>query len=824
MKKNKNLIASVLISLFFFLLINSIAYYLGADINFDLLNYHFYNGYAFLHGTFISNSLQTVQSYLEPFSSSFYYILISNLSPLLVNLIIASIQSLGTILIFFLSLNILNNFKHKYVLAFIIALSSTLGPDFISEIGTTCGDTLTAPLVILSCFFTVKSIQKITIENKLNDKSNLVFITLSGICLGLAAGLKLTNMIYVVGMFISSLIVFLLLNIELKKKLIYISLISLSMAISFLAIYAPVGIFLYENFKNPLFPYFNGIFKSPYMLPISFRDERWIPKNLFQYFEVPFLLVSKKIILPYSNSWRGMELSFNSYLFAAIAVFMPFYISISFKKYITKNINYPKLFIVLFFIFSYIPWLLEFAYYRYIAALEMLAPLVLFIIISSFFRNKYFYIILSSIILLLCLMSYPHFNWGRVKPFPQSYFGINKQMFKEYDNSMIIVGSTPLGFVIPYLPENDRIIAYPAGIPLTEQYKNNYYKSIENWNKKIYFLSINYPDLNIALDILKEHKLLINYDSCKEIRTNGPTVSFCRVEKVDNVNNTIINGLKTQEKKYIIRFFDALLDSVIKYLNVDKNSSNLQPKYLEENGYLDKSFGYRTGSAINWTQNDGWIGGWPCPDGKGKCFAIGLMGNIDTLKPVIEIYKSQALQVFFNYPNIYNEANSTGSGQLLLIFRFPSTRSIIISHLPFIIDFSSMGNANISENNGFCKSENWGTWSCAKEVNLNFDLKNYQEKPLFLKLDFNAFVTPDHPQNFDIYLNNELVKKLNVTKMYNNHVTIDISKVAKSSNELVIEIPDAAIPKSLGINPDERLLGIGLIKMTLTSDNINTTY
>ncbi|MEO1784781.1 hypothetical protein V4762_06865 [Thermodesulfobium sp. 4217-1] len=678
MKSHKNLIPSVLISVFFFLLMNSLAYYLGADFNWDLLNYHFYNGYAFLHGTFISNSLQTIQSYLEPLLSSFYYILISNLSPLLVNLIIASLQSISPILIFLLSLNIFYNLKYKYLISFLIALSSIFGPTFISEIGSTMGDTLVAPLIILSCLFMIKSIQKITIENKSYNKTISVYIVASGISLGLAAGLKLTNMIYVIGMFASSLIVFLLLNIELKKKLTYISLISLSMAISFLVIYAPVGIILYDNFKNPLFPFFNNIFKSPFISPVAIGDTRWTPKNLFQYFEVPFLLISKKVVLPYSNNWVGrMELPFKTCLFADIAIFVPFYFFLLIKQFRRKYNEYPNIFIVLFFIFSYIPWLLEFGLYRYIAALEILAPLVLFIIISSFIKNKYLYVILSGIILLLCLMSYPYYNWGRIKPFPETYFGIDKQMFKEYDNSMIIVGSIPIGFVIPYLPENDKIIAIPFKvfpffrIPLTEQYEHKYYKSIEDWDKKIYYLSINQPDTQRALEILKDYKLLINFGSCKETRTNGPKISLCKMEKVSAINDSIINKLINQENERSLKIFDTLLNSSIKYLDTNSNLSNLYPQYLEENGYLDKSFGYGQGAGFNWTVNGSWAGKWPCPDNKGSCFGIGLLGDSYNTKSIIDKYKSKSLQTFFPYPKIYDKESKESNGFLLMVFRTP---------------------------------------------------------------------------------------------------------------------------------------------------------
>ena len=99
------------------------------------------------------------------------------------------------------------------------------------------------------------------------------------------------------------------------------------------------------------------------------------------------------------------------------------------------------------------------------------------------------------------------------------------------------------------------------------------------------------------------------------------------------------------------------------------NISDLYPKYLEFHGYLPKIYGFESGSANNWTQNGGWIGQWSCPSGQGSCFGVGIVGNINILKPIIEKFKSQSLQIFFPYPKLYNKNIRKGSGQLLIIFK-----------------------------------------------------------------------------------------------------------------------------------------------------------
>ncbi len=57
----------------------------------------------------------------------------------------------------------------------------------------------------------------------------------------------------------------------------------------------PVSIYLIHNYSmtgNPVFPYYNTIFDSPYFPDIDFKDERWGGKGLVEKLLWPFLLIS----------------------------------------------------------------------------------------------------------------------------------------------------------------------------------------------------------------------------------------------------------------------------------------------------------------------------------------------------------------------------------------------------------------------------------------------------------------------------------------------------------------------------------------------------
>ena len=134
--------------------------------------------------------------------------------------------------------------------------------------------------------------------------------------------------------------------------------------------------------------------------------------------------------------------------------------------------------------------------------------------------------------------------------------------------------------------------------------------------------------------------------------------------------SVLVSGCAKKQKVNLdLQNFSTLYFSSLKFLKNGNNLKNLLPRYLEQKGYLPVPFGYQTGPAFNWTKNGGWIGQWTCRNGKGECFGVGMTGNINNLKPIIAKYNSQARQIFFPYPKIYNANNSKGSGQLLIIFR-----------------------------------------------------------------------------------------------------------------------------------------------------------
>ena len=529
------------ILVFFLVIVDAIAYNLGEDMNWDLQNYHFYNGYEFLHGTLIKDSLGTVQSYLDPILNSFYYLLIVYLPPVMVTIVIASIQSTSIAMIFMMARQLIpyENYKLKLFVPLAIAAAAIFGPIFWSEIGTTMGDTLLAVPIISAIYLLVFNGG---IDERVSGyRKHLIF---AGLLIGFSAGLKFTNLVYAVGVFASMAFTFLL-NKGVPRRTIIddLFIFFLSTTAMFIVTYLPVGYTLARHFGNPIFPYYNNIFKSEYFVKIGFHDMRWFPRTIIQYLDMPFrFMVNQKY--PF-----GMEISFRIYFFAFIEILIPLYAAkVALGIVRGYKQSWSHIFLVLFFAFSFIVWEIFFSYYRYIAALELLSPLVLVVILVELIKPNDFIVGMIGLFVVLCSMSsFPHSGWGRVR-FSSQYFGVTSSQFHSFRNNLIVVGYTPIGFIIPYLPLSDKIIKVPTtyafkndlySYHFTKPYLKKYFISpLDSWKGSIYFLTRYNKDFNIAKlngKKLNPYHLRIHYNKCQEIITNSFPVAICPANKISNV-------------------------------------------------------------------------------------------------------------------------------------------------------------------------------------------------------------------------------------------------------------------------------------------------
>jgi hypothetical protein len=351
------------------------------DSAFDTINYHFFLGkngfdnfpYLFKPNEFYPLGMHNFSPIIDMFEYIFYNILGYRLGTIL-----SYFSICGTVI---LGIMILKELCTKYFSGkkLIIIYSLLIIPVFIInealfQVSTYFTDSIYVFFLMLYLFILFKLI------NLKNEKILKYLI----IILGLIAGLiitKLTNFIYIIPLVLVTLYFIYKRNADNKGKCIK------KVVILFLLFSIPVilvNYYMILNFfssSNPVFPYYNNLFKSIYFplinWPFNFGPTTLIQKLFYPFFALnqPVLLGEVKDMFPDVKLIIIMLYGLFSYLFLTIK-------RISFDKY-------EKSFLFIFF-FSFILWQSNFGYSRYGLFLEILGGMVcIFLSLKIFSNTKY---------------------------------------------------------------------------------------------------------------------------------------------------------------------------------------------------------------------------------------------------------------------------------------------------------------------------------------------------------------------------------------------------------------------------------------------------
>jgi hypothetical protein len=170
-----------------------LALLLGKDMNWDLLNYHFYNGYALLTRRLdLDIAPAQVQTFLNPLLDLPLYLAIVNLPPIVVGAIYGFVQGLNGVAVWFIARELLpiEKISVREWAALALALVSGLGAINVSELGGSMSDTIVSIPVLFSVALLIKG------RGHLETAPTAAVIRragLAGAVSGIAGGLKISQ-------------------------------------------------------------------------------------------------------------------------------------------------------------------------------------------------------------------------------------------------------------------------------------------------------------------------------------------------------------------------------------------------------------------------------------------------------------------------------------------------------------------------------------------------------------------------------------------------------------------------------------------------------
>lgn len=428
----KNIQSLVYFSIFF----GCAAVLKGQDINWDLLSYHFYNGFAFLHHRMHQDLMPgLMQTYLNPLFDTLTYLLIKLHHPKVTTFLLGTVNGINAFLIYKISLKVFKMGSDAVsqgsdpILPILLSiLIGITGADNISLLGSTTNDTYSTVFVLTAVYFYLLS---------LDEKPSRFYFCLSALLIGAVFGLKMTNLIYFVGLNI----VLLFFELTLTDFLIY-------WACCFIGFFLVDGAWMYKvymQFGNPIFPFYNNYFHSIYISKYTFNlSPGFVRVPWYVSLLLPFYLSLNPTTYTSEMDLQDGRLAL---VFSALILTLIFKFRFANVNKDVKHKNKYLNVLIIFFVASYLVWLWLFSVYRYILPLEMLSGILVIALLKPFFTTKKVFNLSVVLIFILALLSTHAPNWGR-KHFGKDYFAVHTP--KLPNDAVVVLLTRPYSYTIPY--------------------------------------------------------------------------------------------------------------------------------------------------------------------------------------------------------------------------------------------------------------------------------------------------------------------------------------------------------------------------------------
>jgi hypothetical protein len=229
------------------------SFFAGKDLNWDALNYHLYSGYSVAHDRFGTDFLAAgPQSYFSPYAHvPLYAMVMAHWPSLTIGTVLAAAHSINLWLTYELALRVVPRraFRPAYGVAVFAVILAALNPVLLQTMGSSYVDITTGAVALAGWVVLAAMFERPTTKG----------MVLAGVLLGVATALKMSNAVFA----IAGVAVVLCLPGALSARLRLAAIYGLACALAFGATYGAWGLRLWQEFHNPFFPFFNGLFGSP---------------------------------------------------------------------------------------------------------------------------------------------------------------------------------------------------------------------------------------------------------------------------------------------------------------------------------------------------------------------------------------------------------------------------------------------------------------------------------------------------------------------------------------------------------------------------------
>lgn len=439
---------------------------LGQDYNFDLRNYHLYNPFAFLNGKVgIDLAPAQMQTYFNPTIDLLYYGLVKTLPGPVAGFIIGTLQGLNFVLLTAIARAVLptKNGIKPILLPLLLALAGMFGNGFISGVGNTTGDNLVALCVLAALVVLLRAWPQLV------SGARMMPFAVAGICMGLGVGLKLTEAVFALGLCLGLLAMPVALIARARASFLFGTGVLVGLGITGGHWYWR----MWSLYGNPLFPQFSSVFRSPLTAPISVADLRFLPRGIAEYLLWPIISVVHPL--------RVSEIAIANPIWALLFLGS---IALLLKMLLRRNAAVPAPIagigfldgrvrvLVAFVVTSYVIWMFLFGIYRYLTPIELLAPLMLWLLAQALLPRSVAGKVVVVLLLIVVASNFPRKNWGYTE-WASNSFSAEVPLFSDPSQSLVIipVHDSPMGWLVSLFPKEVAFATVDASFPESDAYR-----------------------------------------------------------------------------------------------------------------------------------------------------------------------------------------------------------------------------------------------------------------------------------------------------------------------------------------------------------------
>jgi hypothetical protein len=445
---------------------------LGQDDNWDLKNYHLYNAYALLNGRVgVDLAPGHWQSYFNPTLDLLYYGLTTALPAPLAGFVMGLLHGLNFLLVLAIARLLLPVPSAAHVadrqrLPLLLALAGVLGAGFLSELGNSMGDNMSA-LFVLSTLYLVLAHWPRWAPRAFHGRAPLLLLA-AGFIMGLGTGLKLTNATYALALCLALL--------ALEGGWWHRFVLALVFGLGVLAGLAGTAGYwfwtMWHTFGNPLFPQFNSVFHGPLAAQLGVLDQDHLPRSAMEALLWPFVFTH--------DFHRVSELVLKQAIWPVVYVlFLALGARLLWQRLRqggaapspSSALSAQQRFVMLFFALGYLGWLKLFGIYRYLVPLELLSPLMAWLLLHGLLRGAAARVAGRWVLLATTLVVFPFMTWGHT-PWAREGFRVSDPGIADPAASVIFtpIVHPPLGWMVKFLPPQLPVLTLGQGFPESPAY------------------------------------------------------------------------------------------------------------------------------------------------------------------------------------------------------------------------------------------------------------------------------------------------------------------------------------------------------------------